>query len=176
MLVAPDVVGVADREDGGGGREGQGEAQLKQALLDSSTDDNDAANMGGPQPTSDEVLYNWSQFHMTFALASFYTTMVLTDWMFIHDGHDAGLMVCRGDTGQGGLMLGLHSPLHLDAGRAGLPPGPRLQLSPSCASPCGPTHSPTCLASQSLDRAGALLPNPILACDLVLLLWVTFWI
>jgi len=76
-----------------------GKDKEKQALLDSSTDDDD---MEAGSPTRDneqeEVLYNWSHFHLTFALASLYISMVLTDWMVIHDGTDANLMVGRGDT------------------------------------------------------------------------------
>lgn len=70
----------------------------KQALLDDSTDDD--VESGGKSVVDneqEEVLYNWSQFHLTFALASLYISMVLTDWMVIHDGTEAGLMVGRGD-------------------------------------------------------------------------------
>jgi hypothetical protein len=78
-----------------------GKDKEKQALLDSSDDGDDTdVETGGKSVVDnekDEVLYNWSQFHLTFALASLYISMVLTDWMVMHDGHQADLTVGRGD-------------------------------------------------------------------------------
>jgi hypothetical protein len=74
----------------------------KQALLESSSSDDvdDDVESGGRKVKDnekEEVLYNWSQFHMSFALASLYIMMVLTDWGVVNDGHQADLMVGRGD-------------------------------------------------------------------------------
>lgn len=75
-----------------------GKDKEKQPLLDDGAYEDDV-EAGSPTVDNekDEVLYNWSQFHLTFALASLYIMMVLTDWMVIHDGHSAGLMIGRGD-------------------------------------------------------------------------------
>jgi len=75
-----------------------GSDKEKQALLDSSTDyEDEDVESGTTDNEQEEVLYNWSMFHATFAFASLYIMMVLTDWMVIHDGHSAGLTIGRGD-------------------------------------------------------------------------------
>lgn len=74
----------------------------KQALLDPSPsgDSESDVEAGGAKVVDNEkdvVLYSWSQFHLSFALASLYIMMVLTDWGVVNDGHQADLMVGRGD-------------------------------------------------------------------------------
>eukprot|EP00055_Hartaetosiga_balthica_P008532 m.32078 g.32078 ORF g.32078 m.32078 type:complete len:434 (+) comp6360_c0_seq1:153-1454(+) len=55
----------------------------KEMLLDESSAEEGGSNEHGG------VKYNWSFFHLTFMLASFYLMMVITDWANIKDGHDA---------------------------------------------------------------------------------------
>jgi len=64
--------------------------------------DLDEAESGG-KPRDDETeqnLYNWSYFHLTFMLASLYLMEVLTDWSLIHDNYDPDQHV-----GQGGASV-----------------------------------------------------------------------
>ena len=82
---------------------GMGDSSESTALLTADADadddelegDDDGGESGGAKKgrkqhvvddEGDAVLYNWSFFHLTFAFASLYLMMVLTDWAVIRDG------------------------------------------------------------------------------------------
>jgi len=86
------------------------DAEAGAALLDDNDDDDDNLESGEGDATKssgkgkgsrgdderNSVLYNWTFFHLTFAFASMYLMMVLTDWGMIRDGHQADFHVGRG--------------------------------------------------------------------------------
>lgn len=79
------------------------ETEENMALLSSSRDDDDEDDVenGGKRVVDNEqdgCLYNWSIFHFTFALASLYMMMILTDWAVIKDGNQATVHVGRGNS------------------------------------------------------------------------------
>ena len=61
-----------------------GDDESSATLLDDSVaDDDDDAETGGQKIIDNErqgVIYSWSFFHLVFAVAALYITMVLTDW------------------------------------------------------------------------------------------------
>lgn len=71
-----------------------------QALIhENGDDDDDDVESGGRKGGDNErdgVMYNWSMFHLTFALASLYMMMVLTDWAGFSDGTQATIDVGKG--------------------------------------------------------------------------------
>ena len=84
------------------------DAEASAVLLDDDDDDLEAgegtgngAKSGSKAGKGDDernsVLYNWTFFHLTFAFASMYLMMVLTDWGMIRDGHQADFHVGRGE-------------------------------------------------------------------------------
>lgn len=92
---------------------GMGDSSESTALLNADADadddelegDDDGGESGGAKKgrkqhvvddEGDAVLYNWSFFHLTFAFASLYLMMVLTDWAVIRDGTQPDFHVGRG--------------------------------------------------------------------------------
>eukprot|EP00040_Diaphanoeca_grandis_P022834 m.123350 g.123350 ORF g.123350 m.123350 type:complete len:447 (-) comp28981_c0_seq1:379-1719(-) len=75
-----------------------GMANKENHALLSDTDDDDDDVEGGKVSDNekDGVMYNWSMFHATFALAGLYMMMVLTDWSEFKDGTAATIDIGHG--------------------------------------------------------------------------------
>jgi len=66
------------------------------ALLNDDDDDEDVESGKTRDNEGDGVMYNWSMFHATFALAALYMMMVLTDWAEFKDGTAATIDIGHG--------------------------------------------------------------------------------
>lgn len=80
------------------GKLGMGPSDKEGAYL--LMDDKDDDSEGGQTVVDNEqdsVTYSWSYFHLTFALASLYLTMILTNWATLKvDGYSSDFHVGRG--------------------------------------------------------------------------------